>query len=75
MEADFTQLSRACSGVLGLWSSSRWLAVLGKCSTGVLHPPRVGEASWATENPRSSSPGQLNWQDLLRMEADIAQPG
>ena len=75
MEADFTHLGRVCSGVFGLWGSSRRLAVLGSCSTGVQHPPRVGEASWATENPRGSSSGQLNWEDRLGMEADVAQPG
>ena len=58
MEADFMQPGRACPGVSGLWGSSRVLVVLDICSTGVLHPPRVGEASWATENPRGSSPGQ-----------------
>ena len=142
MEAYFTQLGRACSGVTGLWGSSRqltvlgtcstgvihplmvgadswvsknsrgsspeqpdlggppqnrgrsctarpnlfslfWaavgscsrLAVLGRCSTGVQHPSRVGAAGWATKNPKDSSPGQLNWQDHLRMEADFAWPG
>ena len=42
---------RACSGVFGLWGSCRGLAVLGRCSTGVQHPLRVGVASWATESP------------------------
>ena len=58
MEADFTQLGRSCSDVTGLWGSSRGLAVLVSCSTGVQHPPSAGAASWATENPRGSSPGQ-----------------
>ena len=75
MGAYFTWLGRACSGVFGLWGSSRRLAVLGSCSTGVLHPLRAGAASWATENLRGSSPGQLNGQDCLGMEADIARPG
>ena len=75
MEADFIQLCRTCSSIFGLWGSSRWLAVLGSCSTGVLHPPRVEAASWAAENPRGSSPEQLNWQDCLGMGADVAWPG
>ena len=58
MEADFTQLGRVCSGVSGLWGSSRELEVLGSCSTGVQQPPRVGAASQATENSTASSPGQ-----------------
>ena len=33
MEADFTRLGRACSGVFGLWGSFRGLVVLGSCST------------------------------------------
>ena len=59
MEADFTRLGRACASVLGPWGSSRWLVVLGSCSMGMLLPPRVGAANWASENPRGSSPGQL----------------
>ena len=49
-----------------MWASS---------SSGVQHPLNVGVASWATEEPRGTSPGQLNWEDHLRMEADCAQPG
>ena len=49
--------------------------MLGSCSSGVQHPLRVVAASWATENPRGSSPGQLNWEDRLGMEADVAQLG
>ena len=64
MEADFTQLGRACSDVFGLWGSCRGLAVLAvvlqECST----PPRAGMASWAAENPRGSSPGQPNLEGL-----------
>ena len=73
MKVDFTWLGRACSGVFGLWGSSRLLVVLGSCSTGVQHPPRAGAASWTAENLRFSSPGQLNWEDRLMMEADVAQ--
>ena len=64
MEADFTQPSRACSGVFGLWGFCRGLVVLGSCSSGVQHSPRVGAAIWATENPRGSSPGQPNSEGL-----------
>ena len=32
--------------------------VLGSSPTGAQHPPRAGAASWVTENPRGSSPGQ-----------------
>ena len=64
MEADFTRLGRACSGIFGLWGSCRgWqccAAVLQECST----PPRAGAASWATENPRGSSPGQPDLEGL-----------
>ena len=45
---------------LGCGGSCRGLAVLGSYSTGVRHPPRATVASWATRNPRGSSPGQLN---------------
>ena len=58
MEADFTWLGRACSGVSGLWGSSRGLVVLDSCPTGVQHPLSVGATSWAAENPRGSSLGQ-----------------
>ena len=75
MEADFTWLGRVCCGVLGLWGSSRGLMVLGSCPTGVLHPLRVGAGSWAAKNPKGSSPGQLNWEDCLGMEVDVARPG
>ena len=64
MEADFTQLGRACSGVFRLWGSCRGLAVLGSCSSRVQHPPRAVAASWATANPRGSSPGQPNSEGL-----------
>ena len=47
---------------LGCGGSCRGLAVLGSWFTGVQHPPRVGAASWATENPRGSSPGSWYWQ-------------
>ena len=57
MEVDSTWLGRACSGVSGLWGSSRGMAVLDSCYTGVQHPLRVGAASWAAENSRGSSPG------------------
>ena len=58
MGANFTWLGRACSGVFELWSSCRGLVVLGSCSAGMQQPPRAGEASWATVNPRGSSPEQ-----------------
>ena len=66
MEADFTWLGRTCSGVSGVWGSSRGLVVLGSCSTGVQHPLRAGVASQATEKPRGSSPGQLQLAGLPR---------
>ena len=75
MEADFTWLGRACSGVTGLWGSSRGLAVLVSCSMGVQHPPRVGAASWAAENPRDSSPGQQRLAGSHSNEGRFAQPG
>ena len=43
---------------LGCGGSCSGLVVLDTCSTGVQHPPRVGAASRASENLRSSSPGQ-----------------
>ena len=49
-----------------MWASS---------SSGVQHPLNVGVACWATEKLRGTSPGQLNWEDHLRMEADFAQLG
>ena len=64
MEADFTWSGRACSGVFGLWGSCRGLAVLGSCSTGVQHPPRAVAASWAAENSRGTSSGQLELEGL-----------
>ena len=64
MEAVFTQPGRACPGVFGLWGSCRGLAVLGSCSTGVQHSLRAGAASWASENPRGSSPGQPDLEGL-----------
>ena len=64
MGVDFTQLGRACSGVFGLWSSCRGLVVLGSCSVGVQYPQSAGAASWATENPRGSSPGQPDSEGL-----------
>ena len=60
MVADFTQPSRACSGVFGLWGSCWGLVVLGSCSSGVQHPPRAVEAIWVTENTRGCSLGQPN---------------
>ena len=71
MEADFTQLGRACSGVTGLLGSSGGLVVLVSCSRGVQHPPRVGAASWAAENPRDSSPGQQGLAGSHAIEADL----
>ena len=65
MGADFTWLGRACSGVFGLWGSSRGLVVLGSSSEGVQHPrPRVGEAIWVTEDPRGSSSGRPDSEGL-----------
>ena len=69
MEADFTRLGRACSGVTGLWGSSRGLVVLVSCSMGVQHPPRAGAASCAAENPRALPQGSRDWQDHPTMEA------
>ena len=64
MVADFTRSCRACSGVFGLWGSSRGLVVLGSCFAGVQRPPRFGAAIWVTENPRGSSPGQSDSEGL-----------
>ena len=64
MEADFTRLGRAYSGVFRLWGSCRGLVVLGSCSSGVHHPSRAGAAIWVTENPRASSPGQPDSEGL-----------
>ena len=71
MEADFTWLGRACSGVTGLWDSSTGLAVLVSCSTGVQHPPRAGAASLATENQGTLPQGSRDWQDHMAMKADL----
>ena len=60
---------------LGCGGSCRVLAVLGSCSTGVQQPLRAGADTWASENLRGSSTGQLNWQDCLGMEEDIAWLG
>ena len=65
MEADFTQQGRAYSGVSGLWGSSTVLPGLDSCSMGVQLPLRAGAPSWATENPKDSSPGQLELAGLL----------
>ena len=75
MEEDFAWLGWAFLAFLGCGGSCRGLPVWASSSSGVQHPLNVGVASWATEEPRGTSPGQLNWEDHLRMEADFAQPG
>ena len=44
-------------------------------ATGVQQGLRAGADTWASENLRGSSTGQLNWQDCLGMEEDIAWLG
>ena len=66
MEADFLWPGRACSGVSGLQSSSKGQAVLGRCSVGVQHLPRVGAASQATGRQRGTSLGQPELAGLPR---------
>ena len=58
MEAEFPWLGRACPSTSGLQNSSRGWAVLGSCSTGAQHLPRMGGASQASGRQRSTSPGQ-----------------
>ena len=74
MEADFTRPGRACSGVSGLWGSSRGLAVLGfvlwECSTS------RGQEQLARPlgNKEAFPQGSRNWQDHPAMEADFPWP-
>ena len=62
----FHDLAMLVLAFLGYGGSCRRLAVLGRCSIGVQHPPSAGEASWATANPRGSSPGQPNLEGLSK---------
>ena len=67
MEADFTRLGRAYSGVSELWGSSRELVVLGSCSTGVQHSLSQGWEQLAgplrTQGslPQGSLIGRTTW--------------
>ena len=71
IEADFTQLGRACSGVTGLWGSSRGLAVLVRCSTGVQHPQGWELPAGPLRTQGALPQGSRDWQDHTTMEADL----
>ena len=71
MGAVFTWLGRACSGVTGLWGSSRGLAVLVSCSTGVQYPPRVGEPAGPLRTQGALPQGSRDWWDHTAMEVDL----
>ena len=60
MEADFMWLGRACSGVTGLWGSSRGLEVLVSCSAGV---QQWREQPAVPLRTSSLSQGIGDWQD------------
>ena len=59
-----------CGALPGGWWC--WAAVPEECGT----PPRDWEQlAGPLRTQGGSSPGQLNWEDCLGMEADVAQPG
>ena len=66
-QAELALLFLGYGALPGGWQC--WTAVPQECNTLL----RVGAASWAAENPKGSSPDQVNWKDCLRMEADVAQ--
>ena len=75
MGADFTRPDRDCSGVSGLWGSSRGLVVLVSFSMGVQHPQRWEQPAGPLRTQGALPQGSQDWQDPPAMEADFARPG
>ena len=74
MEADFTWPSSACSGVSELWGSSRGLALVDSCYTGVQHPPEWERLAGPLRTQGALPQDSWNWQGCPTIEADFAQP-